>query len=110
VVHIVCPDDGPGHFLEKVVLFIGTLRRSQKGDSVRPVLLLDFLETRSDGVEGFIPSDLDEFSILLHQGFGQPFTVLDKFVDIPTLDAEPSLTDRVCLARLGTHKLAVQDL
>jgi hypothetical protein len=31
-------------------------------------------------------------------------------MDIPTLDAEPSLADRISLAGLDTYKLSVQDL
>ena len=110
MVDIIRSHHCPGQFLEEVILFIGALGRGQKSDSVRPALLFDFLETRSDYVEGLIPGGFFELPIFLDQGLSQPFAILDEFVDIPTLDAEPSLADRVCLTRLGTHKLAVQDL
>jgi hypothetical protein len=102
--------DCPGQFLEKVILFIGALGRGQKSDAVGPFFFFNLLETRSDRIEGLIPSGFFELPIFLDKGLGQPFTILDEFVDIPTLDTEPSLADRVCLTRLGTHKLAVQDL
>ena len=54
----------PGQFLEEVILFIGALGRSQKSDAVGPLLLFDFLETRSDGVEGLIPGGFVELPIL----------------------------------------------
>jgi hypothetical protein len=103
-------DDGPGQFLEEVIFFVRALGRSQKSDFVGPTLFFDFLETGSDRVEGFIPGGFVKLSILLDQGFRQPFTILDEFVDIPALDTKPSLADRIRLARLGTDKLAVQDL
>jgi hypothetical protein len=103
-------DDGPGQFLEEVIFFVRALGRSQKSDFVGPILFFDFLETGSDRVEGLIPGGFVELSIFFDQGLRQPFAILDEFVDIPTLDTKPSLADRVCLARLGTHKLAVQGL
>jgi hypothetical protein len=110
VVDVIRSHDCPGQFLEEVILFIGALGRGQKSDTVGPLLLFDFLETRSDGVEGLIPCGFMELSIFLDQRLGQPFTILDEFVDIPALDAESSLADRIRLAGLGTGKLAVQDL
>jgi hypothetical protein len=110
VVDIIRSDDGPGHFLEEVILFIRALGRGQKGDSVGPIFFFDLLKTRSDRIEGFIPGGFIKFSIFLDQGFGQPFTILDEFMDIPALNAEPPLADRISLAGLGTYKLSIQDL
>jgi hypothetical protein len=51
-----------------------------------------------------------ELPIFIDQRFCQPFTVLDEFMEIPALDTEPSLADRISFAGLDTYKLAVQDL
>jgi hypothetical protein len=103
-------DDGTGHFLQEVILFVRTFGRGQKGDTVGPLLLFDLLETGSHQVEYLIPGGFAELSILFDQGFRQSFTVLDEFVDIPALDTKCPLADGICLAGLGTYELAIQDL
>ena len=106
MVHIVRSHDCPGQFLEKVILFIRTLGRGQKSDAVGPVLFFNLLETRSNRIEGFIPTGFMELPIFLDQRFRQPFTILDEFMEIPALDTEPSLADRISFAGQCTQLAA----
>jgi len=110
VVDVVGPNHCPSQLLKKVILLVGALGGGKKGNTIWPVLLSNFLETRGDIIESFVPSRFSELPLLLYERFGQPITVIDKFVEIPTLDAESSLTDRVGFTGHGSHQLPVQNL
>jgi len=110
VVDVIGPHHCPSQFLKKVVLLIGTLCRSQKGDAIWSVLLFDLLEARSDMIEGLIPGYLFELPFSLHERFAQPGAAIDEFVDIPSFDAKPSLADRISFAGDGSYQFSIQNL
>jgi hypothetical protein len=109
VVYVVGSNHCPSQLLKKVILLIGTLGGGEKGNTIWAVLLSNFLETRGDIIESFVPSRFTELPLLLDERFGQPITIIYKFVEIPALDAEPSLTDRIRFTGQGPHQLPVQN-
>ncbi len=110
MVNVVGSHCGSGKFHDDVVFLIGHLGRGQKADAVTAVGLFDLFESGGSIVQGFIPTGLGEGAVLANQGFGQSLRVLDKLMNVPTLDAQFALIDGVGLGGNSGDCLTVQYL
>ena len=71
--------------------------------------LISFSRVRGE-IECLVPRDFLEFSVLAHQGLGEPVGALDEFMSIPALDAQFALVHGIGLGRKGSQQLSVHDL
>lgn len=97
VINIVGSDDAPGKLHKEKILFIGGTCATQKSKGIGAMLVFDFSQIFSRKFNSFLSGDFLKIPILLNQGISQPLFTVNKFMGVPSLNAQPSLTYRVGL-------------
>ena len=110
MVYIVGSKSHAAKFLEEVVFFIGAFCGSQECYAIATVRGLYLFQSGSGKVESLVPRDLFEFSILAHEGLGEPVGALDEFMSIPALDTQFALVHGISLGRKRSQQRSVHDL
>jgi hypothetical protein len=121
VIDVVGPDDGPGEFLNEVVLLVCTLRRADHPDGVRPIPVTDASELLGDSIQGLTPIRLAEgvgdsspvailrSALPANERPGQAIRMVHKIKPESAFDAETLLIHAVLLRPPHPDDLASAD-
>ena len=110
MIDVVRAQDCPGELHKQVVLFVGAFGGGEYGQRVRATPVADPSQLTGSPLEGLIPADLSEITVLLQKRLGQPFVTVDELVSVPSFDAESSFVNGVTHGRQDTNDLTVQNL
>jgi hypothetical protein len=110
MVYIVGSKSHAAKFLEEVIFFIGALGGGQERYAFAPVRGFYLFQSGSGKIECLVPRDLLEFSILAHEGLGEPVGALDEFMSIPALDTQFAPVHGISLGRKRSQQRSIHDL
>jgi hypothetical protein len=93
--------------LEDIIVFIGTLGRTEPADTVSAVLIPDPLKILGHRIQGLVPCGFHKSPVLLDQGCGEPVFVVDIFkTELPFHTQHPVIR-AIFFHRCDTYNLSI---
>ncbi len=103
VIEVVRAHDTARQFLQQVTLLIGTARRVEKGQRVRPVAITNLPDPPGEKLERLLPTHVHQPSLTPQPRRPQPLRRTGHLVHVPPSHADPPPVRRMRKTRVGTR-------